>query len=148
MPFGLPSKKSSALATKPEAMASEVTLVGQSNTMSEKQASAGPSKKETKMTWKEAQEACRKEHSWEILANTSNPQLASPLNHFIQQHSTITLSSNAHIQHDPPNLDHVVPGLCCMYVSVNPFILHYGEENPVWFFDILKLGLIKSEIFF
>ncbi|EHK26964.1 uncharacterized protein TRIVIDRAFT_34814 [Trichoderma virens Gv29-8] len=69
MPFGLPSKKSSALATKPEAMASEVTLVGQSNTMSEKQASAGPSKKETKMTWKEAQEACRKEHSWEILVS-------------------------------------------------------------------------------
>ncbi|KAL7914125.1 hypothetical protein GGI35DRAFT_235857 [Trichoderma velutinum] len=68
MPFGLSTKKSAPLATKPEAMSSEVTLVGQSNTMTEKEAAAGPSNKEKKMTWKEAQEACRKEQSWTVLA--------------------------------------------------------------------------------
>ncbi|KAL6699610.1 hypothetical protein J3F84DRAFT_344946 [Trichoderma pleuroticola] len=68
MPLRLTSKKSAPIASKPEAMSSEVTLVGQSNTMSEKETAAGPSKKEKKMTWKEAQEACRKEQSWTILA--------------------------------------------------------------------------------
>ncbi|KAL6819037.1 hypothetical protein V8C40DRAFT_252311 [Trichoderma camerunense] len=68
MPLRLSSKKSTPVASKPEAMSSEVTLVGESNTMSEKQAAAGPSNKEKKMTWKEAQEACRKEQSWTILA--------------------------------------------------------------------------------
>ncbi|KAL6803235.1 hypothetical protein GGI42DRAFT_324139 [Trichoderma sp. SZMC 28013] len=68
MPLGLSTKKSTPVASKPEAMSSEVTLVGQSNTMSEKEAAAGPSNKEKKMTWKEAQEACRKEQSWTILA--------------------------------------------------------------------------------
>ncbi|KAK4078222.1 uncharacterized protein Triagg1_3238 [Trichoderma aggressivum f. europaeum] len=68
MPLGFSTKKSTPIASKLEAMSSEVTLVGQSNTMSEKEAAAGASKKEKKMTWKEAQEACRKEQSWTILA--------------------------------------------------------------------------------
>lgn len=41
MPLGLSTKKSTPVASKPEAMSSEVTLVGQSNTMSEKEAAAG-----------------------------------------------------------------------------------------------------------
>lgn len=41
MPFGLSSKKASALAAKPEAMSSEVTLVDSSHTRSDKQAAAG-----------------------------------------------------------------------------------------------------------
>lgn len=35
-----------------------------------------------------------------------------------------------------------------MYISVNSFILYYGEENTIGLFDILKLRLIKPEIFF
>ncbi|KAL7948701.1 hypothetical protein V8C42DRAFT_312047 [Trichoderma barbatum] len=65
------TKRTSALATKPEAMSSEVTLVGQPNIMSEKETAAGSSNrsKKTKITWKEAQEACRKEENWEVLAH-------------------------------------------------------------------------------
>ncbi|KAL7936415.1 hypothetical protein V8C35DRAFT_295428 [Trichoderma chlorosporum] len=72
MPLRLSTKKSTPLATQPEAMSSEVTLVGQSNIMSEKEAAAaGSSKKKTKMTWKEAQEACRKDRNWEVAVSTS-----------------------------------------------------------------------------
>lgn len=41
MPFGFSSKKASALATKPEAMSSEVTLVDSLHVRSDKQATAG-----------------------------------------------------------------------------------------------------------
>ncbi|KAL7811631.1 hypothetical protein V8C26DRAFT_408535 [Trichoderma gracile] len=67
MPLRLSSKKSSAVASKPEAMSSELTLVDSSNTPVNKKATAGPSK-HAKMSWKEAQEACKKERNWEARA--------------------------------------------------------------------------------
>ncbi|KAL7919117.1 hypothetical protein ACQKWADRAFT_302370 [Trichoderma austrokoningii] len=68
MPLGFSSKKTSTLAAKPEAMSSEVTLVDSSQTRSDKQATAGPSSKKTKMTWKEARAHCKKEENWEARA--------------------------------------------------------------------------------
>ncbi|KAL6907261.1 hypothetical protein GGI43DRAFT_257230 [Trichoderma evansii] len=68
MPLGLSSKKASTLAAKPEAMSSEVTLVDSSLIRSDKQATAGPSAKKTKMTWKEAREHCKKQENWEARA--------------------------------------------------------------------------------
>lgn len=68
MPFSLSTKKASTLASKPEAMSSEVTLVDSSHTRSDKQATAGVGSagtKKTKMTWKEAREHCKKQESWE-----------------------------------------------------------------------------------
>ncbi|EGR45348.1 uncharacterized protein TRIREDRAFT_111237 [Trichoderma reesei QM6a] len=67
MPLRLSSKKSSAVATKPEAMSSELTLVDSSNTPVNKKTSAAPSK-HAKMSWKEAQELCKKERNWEARA--------------------------------------------------------------------------------
>ncbi|PTB65652.1 hypothetical protein BBK36DRAFT_1120463 [Trichoderma citrinoviride] len=67
MPLRLSTKKGSAVAAKPEAMSSEVTLVEASNTPDNKKSTAGPSKR-TKMSWKEAQELCKKERNWEARA--------------------------------------------------------------------------------
>ncbi|KAL6887326.1 hypothetical protein HDV57DRAFT_355595 [Trichoderma longibrachiatum] len=67
MPLRLSSKKGSAVATKPEAMSSEVTLVDSSNTPVNNKPTAGPSK-HAKMTWKEAREACKKDRNWEARA--------------------------------------------------------------------------------
>ncbi|TFB02622.1 hypothetical protein CCMA1212_005429 [Trichoderma ghanense] len=68
MPLQLSTKKSSAVATKPEAMSSQLTLVDSSNTFdNNKKGTAEPSKR-AKMTWKEAQEACKKERNWEARA--------------------------------------------------------------------------------
>ncbi|KAL7973176.1 hypothetical protein HDV63DRAFT_259627 [Trichoderma sp. SZMC 28014] len=66
MPLGFSSKKASPLAAKPEAMSSEVTLVDASYTRLDKQVTAGPSGKKTKMTWKEARQQVKKEENWEI----------------------------------------------------------------------------------
>ncbi|KAL6863628.1 hypothetical protein J3F83DRAFT_198362 [Trichoderma novae-zelandiae] len=69
MPLRLSTKKSSAIASKPEAMSSEVTLVEPLNT-SDRKTKAGPSK-HAKMTWKEAQELCNKERNWEARVSVS-----------------------------------------------------------------------------
>ncbi|KAM0250691.1 hypothetical protein ACHAQJ_008525 [Trichoderma viride] len=68
MPLRLSTQKTSSLALKPEAMSSEVTLVDQSYKQSDKKYTSGPSTKKTKMTWKEAQEQCKKERNWEARA--------------------------------------------------------------------------------
>ncbi|KAH8127011.1 hypothetical protein LI328DRAFT_123893 [Trichoderma asperelloides] len=65
MPLRLSTKKASTLAAKPEAMSSEITLVDSSHTRSDKQTTAGPSTKKTKMTWKEARAHCKKQENWE-----------------------------------------------------------------------------------
>ncbi|RFU74327.1 hypothetical protein TARUN_7954 [Trichoderma arundinaceum] len=71
MPLQFSTKKSSNLAMKPEAMSSEVTLVEPLHTQSDKKATTGPTTKKTKLTWKEAQEVCRKERNWEARVSAS-----------------------------------------------------------------------------
>ncbi|KAL7794383.1 hypothetical protein V8C37DRAFT_376439 [Trichoderma ceciliae] len=68
MPLRLSTKKASNVAIKPEAMSSEITLVEPSDIQTDKKAASGPSTKHTKITWKEAQELCKKERNWEARA--------------------------------------------------------------------------------